>query len=305
MADCIVCLKSIRNVKVKVSCVDCKGGFHGKCVNLSAEDVGYLTDQGDVWRCVPCSQTRRKSMVIETKSNVSFDDIFELVTELRKDFKRVEASLGGSLNSCHEELAETKKIVSEQREDLIKWMKTVEELRSENAALRKQMASLEHRLDEAEQYSRRNTLEIHGVPLQKGENAVTLVKAVGRALDCKVDDVMIDACHRLRARDGSGKSPGIVVKMVRRLDAEALLHKRRVKRNLNTHDIGLTEAPAEPVYVNESLSPARRRLLYAARQLKNEKGYSFLWIRGGKILMRKDQGAPVKTISHMDDLNKL
>ncbi|KAG8284910.1 hypothetical protein J6590_092326 [Homalodisca vitripennis] len=114
---------------------------------------------------------------------------------------------------------------------------------------------------------------------------------------------MVDACHRLRARDGTGKPPGIVVKMVRRLDAEALLQKRRVKRNLNTHDIGLTSAPAEVVYLNECLSPARRRLLHAARQVKKEKGYTYLWIRGGKILLRKDQGAKVKVVLSTADLN--
>lgn len=305
MADCNICLKSFRNVKAKVSCVDCKKHFHGKCVNLSAEDVNYLTEQGEVWRCEPCSKTRRKSMVLETKSDVSFDDILNLVKELREDFKRVEVSLGTSLASCHEELAETKEIVNKQREEISAWMKTVDELRSENSLLRKRVAVLDSRLDEAEQYSRRNTLEIHGVPVEKGENVVTLVKTVGRALDFPVEDAMIDACHRLRTRDGSGKSPGIIVKMVRRLDAEALLQKRRVKRNLNTHDIGQTSRPAEPVYINESLSPARRRLLYEARQVKKEKGYTYLWIRGGKILLRKEDGAPVKVVTEMDHLKNL
>lgn len=305
MADCSICLKSLRNVKAKVSCVDCGGVFHGKCVNMSAEDITFLLAESEVWRCDPCSKSRRKSMVLESKSDVSFDDIFNLITELRTDFKRVEANLGASLTSCHEELAETKQLVNKQREELAAWMKTVEELRTENCTLRKRVAVLESRVDESEQYSRRNTLEIHGVPEQKGESVVSLVKAVGRALDYPVEDSMIDACHRLRVREGSGKPPGIIIRMVRRMDADALLQKRRVKRNLNTSDIGLATVSAGAVFVNESLTPARRRLLYLARQVKNEKGYAFLWIRGGKILLRKDQGAKVKVISHLEDLKNL
>lgn len=305
MADCSICLKSLRNVKAKVSCVDCGSVFHGKCVNMSAEDINFLLAETEVWRCDPCSKSRRKSMVLESKSDVSFDDIFSLITELRADFKRVEANLGASLNSCHEELAETKQIVNKQREELAAWMRTVEELRTENCTLRKQVAVLESRVDESEQYSRRNTLEIHGVPVQKGESVVSLVKAVGRALDYPVEDSMIDACHRLRVREGSGKPPGIIIRMVRRMDADALLQKRRVKRNLNTSDIGLTTTSADAVYVNESLTPARRRLLHLARQAKNEKGYAFLWIRGGKILLRKDQGAKVIVVSHLEDLKNL
>lgn len=272
---------------------------------MSAEDVSYLQEQGDVWRCEPCSQVRRKSMSLESRGSTSYDDVYKLITELRDDFKRVEGSLGTSLNACHEEIAETKELINKQMEELASWIKATEELKAENASLRKQVLSLETRLDEAEQYSRRNTLEIHGIPMEKNENVVNLVKTVGRALDYAVEENMIDACHRLRVRDGSGKAPGIVVKLVRRLDAEGLLQKRRVKRNLSTHDLGMTSRPAEVVYVNESLAPNRRRLLNAARQAKKDKGYTYLWIRGGKILMRKNPGDSVRVVSTMEDIISL
>lgn len=305
MSDCAKCLKSVKGVKVKLSCVDCKSVFHGKCVNMSAEDVNFLTSEGEVWRCEHCSRSRRKSMVLESKSEVSFDDIFNLVGGLKDDIGRVEASLGSSLNACHEELRETKALVCKQREELVALTKVIEDLKVENCSLRRQVASLGSRLDDAEQYSRRNTVEIHGIPPEKGENVDTLVKTVGRALGYPIDDNMVDACHRLRGRDGSGKPPGIILKLVRRGDAEALLQKRRVKRNLTTHDLGLTSRPAQSVYVNESLAPGRRRLLHAASQIRKEKGYKFLWIRGGKILMRRNEGDRVKVIMSTDDLASL
>lgn len=303
MADCATCLRSIKNVKIKVSCNECKKNFHGKCVNVSAEDVAYLTEQEEVWRCEPCMKERRKSMVLESRTNVTYDDILQLISGLKDDFKSVETSLGASINACHEEIAATKDIVNKQREEIATWMRVVEELKTENATLRNQVSTLESRVDEAEQYSRRNTIEIHGVPVERNEDVISVVKNVGRALDYPVEDNMIDACHRLRAT--GGRTPGIVVKMVRRLDAEKLMEKRRVKRNFNTHDLGLTTKPAEPVYVNESLAPGRRRLLNAARQAKKDNSYTYLWIRGGRILMRKSQGDPVKVISTMDDLKKL
>lgn len=305
MSDCAKCLKSIKGVKVKLSCVDCKSAFHGKCVNMSAEDVSFLTSEGEVWRCEPCSRSRRKSMVLESKSEVSFDDIFNLVNGLRDDLKRVETNLGSSLNACHEELGETKALLCKQSEELATLTKIIEDLKVENCNLRKQVASLGSRLDDAEQYSRRNTVEIHGIPAEKGENVATLVKTVGQALGYPVDDGMVDACHRLRGRDGSGRPPGIIVKMLRRGDAEALLQKRRVKRNLTTHDLGLTSRPAQSVYVNESLAPGRRKLLHAASQIRKEKGYKYLWIRGGKILMRKDEGERVRVVVSTDDLASL
>ncbi|KAG8284259.1 hypothetical protein J6590_106999, partial [Homalodisca vitripennis] len=50
-----------------------------------------------------------------------------------------------------------------------------------------------------------------------------------------------------------------------------------------------------------SLSPARRRLHALARKFQREKNYKFLWVRNGKIFMRK---APVKVISSEEDLQR-
>ncbi|KAG8324161.1 hypothetical protein J6590_098744 [Homalodisca vitripennis] len=62
----------------------------------------------------------------------------------------------------------------------------------------------------------RNTLEIHGVP-----------------------NMMVDACRRLCASDGTGNPLGIIFTMVRSLDAETLLQNRReatqVRKSLIDH----------------------------------------------------------------------
>lgn len=72
-----------------------------------------------------------------------------------------------------------------------------------------------------------------------------------------------------------------------------------------TRHLGLTTTPARPVYINESLSPGRRRLLNAARVVKKEKLYTYLWIRGGKIMMRKADIEPVIVVNPHADLERL
>lgn len=219
--------------------------------------------------------------------------------------KNLEASLGKSINAAFEEIKDTKSLVSKQNDDMKALLEVVNSLSTENAELKCKVCMLETRVEDLEQYSRRDTFEIHGVPVEKGEQVVEVVKLVGRALDLSIDDNMISACHRLRSRDGTGKPPGIIVKMVRRLDAEAVLQRRRVKRNFSTHHLGQTGSHGVPIYINESLCPGRRRILNAARELKKEKQYTYLWIRGGKILMRKADQAPVKVITTQADLDKL
>lgn len=312
MADCATCLKSIPKSgknSPKVDSVACKPSHHGKCVDLTPNDIQYYQENNIIWRCKGCSTERRKSMAIESKldsgSVLTYEDVYNLVSEIRKDIKGVETNLGKSVNSAFEELKETKSLVCKQSEEITALLELVNKLSTENTELKNKVSSLECRLDDLEQYSRRDTIEIHGIPAERGEQVMEVVKSVGRALDLPIDESMISACHRLRSREGTGRAPGIIVKMTRRTDAVAILQRRRVKRNLSTHNIGLTSSPAVPIYINESLCPGRRRLLNAARTIKNEKHYTYLWIRDGKILLRMADNEPVKVVTTQSDLDEL
>jgi len=155
-----------------------------------------------------------------------------------------------------------------------------------------------------EQYSRSNCLEIHGIPEEKTEDVVSVVKEVGKALDMPITDTMIDACHRLGRRPGTNSQPpAIIVKFVRRLDKEEMLRKRRVKRNLSTRHMNLTMDT--PVYINESLSPMRRRLFVMAKEVKKTKNFKYLWVRNGKIFLRRQDNNPVIHVTCQADLSKL
>lgn len=56
------------------------------------------------------------------------------------------------------------------------------------------------------------------------------VQMMGRILDYPTDDVMTDVVFvSLRHASGTGKSPGTVVMQAKRMDAEGLLQKRKVR----------------------------------------------------------------------------
>lgn len=301
-SDCGKCLKTLKNVKHKVACSDCEASFHNKCVNMSADDVTYLTDQGQVWRCEVCSVERRKSLRVETADSVNYQDIYKLFTELKSKFVEVEKNLGHSLDACHEQLKETISSINSQKEEITSLKASLDKAMSENNLLRNTVHKLELRVEELEQYSRRNCFEVFGVPKNEGENVETIVMKVGEALGVPIENSMIDACHRLRTPD-SGKPPGIIVRMVRRMDCELILKKKREKKDLSTRHIGL--ALDSPIYVNESLTPGNRRLLAAARAARKAKNYRYLWVRNGKILLRKDDGQGVVVIKTLADIEGL
>ncbi|KAG8324190.1 hypothetical protein J6590_098255 [Homalodisca vitripennis] len=108
---------------------------------------------------------------------------------------------------------------------------------------------------------------------------------------------MIDVCHCVGTKDNPSRPHGIIVKFVRRTDKERLINKRREEmQELSTKQFGL--AVDKPIFVNESLSPARRRLLGQAQEVKKTRNINYLWLRGGNILMRVIDGSPKITLSN-------
>lgn len=172
--------------------------------------------------------------------------------------------------------------------------------------LKDKVMALERKVDDLEQYSRRNCVELQGIPEEKNETVMEIVKNVGKALNMDITDDMVDACHRVgNKQDSTASRPrGIIVKFVRRFDKELLVSKRRdKKRDFSTRHIGLSVD--KPIFVNKSLSPVRRRLLGLAREVKKTRGVKYLWLRGGNILMRKTDGSPAIEIRSEADLDKL
>lgn len=307
MASCSVCLKGIKANSVKLQCCDCKKDFHGSCLKMSKADVECITGEGIVWRCEPCAATRRKSLRFDSEAQegkLSLEDIMKKIVEISENQKIQEQNFNKSNELLSEKIDENTKHVKEQNVSFEKCLKVIDNLLTENKQLTKKVVDLERRVEEMEQYSRLNAVEIHGIPIQPGEDVIGVVKEVGKALDMEVTDNMIDACHRLGNKPRPDNSPpGIIVKFVRRLDKEEFLRKRRVKRDLSTRHMQM--AMDRTVYINEALTPERRRLLAAARQVKRDKNFRHLWVRGGKIFMRKEDGSTVIQVTCQADLNKI
>ncbi|KAG8303920.1 hypothetical protein J6590_106817, partial [Homalodisca vitripennis] len=62
------------------------------------------------------------------------------------------------------------------------------------------------------------------------------------------------------------------------------------------------EGQSNPIYVNNSLTQANRKLLNTAREVKREKQYTYLWVRNGRIFMRKNPGDRFVVIDSMEVL---
>lgn len=237
------------------------------------------------------------------EGKTTLDDLMKAIQEIRESQKAYEKGYNVAYEAMNDRLEENTSVLKMQGEKFEKYFNLIDELTTENKQLKQKIKVLEERLEDVEQYSRCNAVEIHGIVQEPNENVVDIVKCVGKALDMNISDTMIDACHRLGKKGNAVNPPGIIVKFVRRIDKEEFLRRRRVKRTLSTRHMGRTDD--RPVYVNEALSPARRKLLAMTRAVQREKNYKFLWVRNGKIFVRREENAAFTIITTQDDLSKL
>lgn len=120
-------------------------------------------------------------MALETSvddGKASISEVIIMLNEAKEDRKRLENELGKSLDSCHEKFEEIMKMVQSQTMKMEEYFRKIELLAEVNKTLKAKVVSLEENLEDNEQYSRLNCVEIRGVPMENTENITETVKKV-------------------------------------------------------------------------------------------------------------------------------
>lgn len=157
---------------------------------------------------------------------------------------------------------------------------------------------LEKQVDKLEQYTRRNSLRITGVPEKETEDlyAETL-KLANEKLDVSppISITDIDRVHRIGPRQSSGNSaPRTIILKMATYRARANIYKNRSKLRNNR----------DKIFLNEDLTKARSSLFRDARQFKREKKIIDCWTFDGTLLI-KDLHGKIKTVQDRQHLQTI
>ena len=169
-----------------------------------------------------------------------------------------------------------------------KIVKLQDELNKTNEKL---LAS-EERLDDLEQYSRRNSLRVWLPEMEnKGECTDSLIIDHAKTLGVTIQPTDIDRSHRVGAvKEGNPKPRAVIVKFSSYKTRQKLFDARRKNKN---------------IFISEDLTRGRSTLFYSARQEKRAGRFEHVWTRDGRIHIRvKDKGT-VHTVATTAQLNKL
>ena len=178
-------------------------------------------------------------------------------------------------------------------------------LKSQAAAQKIQEIKDSIKVDELEQYGRRQNLEIVGVPEKEDENTNAIVLEVAKMLDVNIMSSHISTSHRLpkkkaSSRNNSCSSP-IIVRFTSRDIRNQIYANRKKARFVDLKNFSVSDT--KNIFVNENLTPTRKQLFWKTKQEVKNNSWKYIWTHNGNVFVKKDDNASITAIKNELDLN--
>ena len=272
---------------------------------------GSLEEEDNVSkRCNMADSVGEVPTAAATQPEPNLIDIKEMLVEIQttvatilrenQELKQEILELKSALNANQRETNLTK---AEKANDMLR-----NELNHTRMKLKyhiEEMNNLEEKYDDLEQYSRKNSLEILGVPEGAYTSTDEVVIRIGEAINVDIKPEDIEISHKLKRKT----TKPVIVKFVSH-KVKSLLYIARTKlKNVKTSDVFPSYAFAsredQRIFINENLTNYRRELFWKANKMKKDNMITSTWTMDGKIFVKTSpSGAPVRIycVEDLDDL---
>ena len=274
-----------------------------KRANMAAtEDMQdqQLTTEEPAITATETSLEELKEMLVDIQINISNiflenksikNDLAELTTTVREqklEIVQLKTSLTKITKQCVDaeyELAAAKKRVNEQQDEIY------------------ELYELQDRL---EQYTRKNSLEIHGVPESAYSTTEEVVLKLAEALEVPITPQDVEISHKLKRK---GNKP-IIVKFANH-KIKSNIYKSRAKlkniqvSNLFPSSTAATRVAGDRIFLYENLTSYRKKIVNRANEMRRDGLLLSVWTLDGKIYVKTSpEGRPIK-INDLENLENL
>ena len=242
------------------------------------------------------------------------------IRDMLRDLQKSVAAILKENNNLKEELSQIKSSFQSQGREISKLKETLTKVTNENVSLVSQLEQARKKLrdqeeettrlwaeqDELEQYSRKNSLEIHGLPENVYSSTEEAVLKLAGALNVEMSASDIEISHKLRRK---GKT-FIIAKFVSH-KVKTRLYKERTKlKDIRIASVfpsfsNAASAGVNRVYINENLTAYRRKLVAIGREMREDGTINNIWTIDGKVFVKTSlDGSPTR-IREEDDFKNL
>ncbi|CAN8019000.1 unnamed protein product [Ixodes persulcatus] len=307
---CMLCNESLPDDGMFSKCCDCEYAYHlGACSGVSESTFKSRGENAKkTWRCPTCRTSKARGAQAHSKDKREPElDFGKLLLEMNNklgDLVTIREKVD-SLMSVKDTVSNIEKRVQELSDKYDQVLAQMKEQSKEISDLKKRVSNVETQssteevkrlkleVNSLEQYSRRQNLEIHGLPRSENENLRSKVNEIARKLELsELTENDLDGLHRLPPKPG--KIPVILVRFLSRVTRDQWLAKWGGLR-----DTGLN------VRFFDNLTASNKKLLWMTKTKAREQGYAFTWQKNGTVFVRKAQGQRAIKIESEDDLGKI
>lgn len=296
MSTCRICKASVsrQTNKQVLQCWQCKDLFHTNCVQPAMPDISKIP--GFSWRCTECT-LQAEPVKKDVGMNILLTKLDSIQTDI-KDIKKQQKEFHLSLEFFGNKIDDFTKRIDKIEEK----MRPIPMMQQNIQQNGKEINDLKTQIENLQQRSRINNLEINGVPQKSTENVANIVTKIFIKLGI-TEPNLIDACHRVPHMDHSNATPkAIIVKMISRAKKNDVLTAMRQMKNLTTDQVGL-DCASSRIFMNEHLTPIQKILYKKVRDQCKNKNIKF-WTRDCKIFVWCAKAGKSVHITDENALNK-
>lgn len=307
--SCPSCAVTFTTTDFTIKCSVCYLCYHVACTKIRTESkLKSMGDAKDTWKCDGCRNDLASNVSKSEPNNLAvLEAIRELSVKLDNNLLKT-CALETKLDQTNVTLTKLQESIDSLNRDNSAMKTEMEELRNNNDNLYGEIHDLRLEVCDLQQYSRRDNVEIVGIPVTGGEDVYLIVAAVAKALKVPYNRDLISVAHRVpksKSRERKGH-PAIVVKFLSRTTRDTWMEASRNKERekMKTTDVNPSLRQGD-VFINEHLTVHNKMILYRAKMLVKDGKLKFAWVRDGKVLVKKEADSKAVRIRHLEGLTQV
>lgn len=254
--------------------------------------------------------SRRTKRKHEEITDQGMSQLLSMFTEFSSKQDAKMANLNAAITTIVEQntdIQKTVEFISNKYDELILNMQKLQE---ENQLYKKQINSLQTKIDMLEKNSHATKLEIRNVPKSEKENKETLigiVRNIGTAVG--LHPTLASSAVRDIYRT---KSSSIIIDLTTTTMRDSLIVQTKSfnkemkvskKPQLNTSHINIP-GPTHNIYLSEHLTMKSKHIFFLARGLVKSQKIAACWTSYSKVYIRVAEGQPSLRVDSEEDLQK-
>lgn len=230
--------------------------------------------------------------------------LHENIAGIRSQNEKITSDIQ-DMKDLKEEINKLRQAVDFLSDKYDKQLEEISELKKENACLKNLNKLQESRIDDIDQYNRRQNILFDAVKETSAENTNEMVINQCKKLGVQLNPGDIQVSHRL-GKKVDGKPRPIIARFTSVGTARSIIQlvKNQFRKANNDSNTKQKKRPEQTVMAREHLTDARAKLLQECLRLKREKKLSNCWIYNYEVYVKRSyQDKTGIKIQRVDQLN--